>query len=239
MTSYDIIASVYDEFTDGFDHNAYLNKIFEKAPFLPASGLAADFGCGTGTLISELTARGFSCTGIDISPEMLQEAKEKLESMGIEPHLICQPLEEIDLYGAYDLCFCSLDTINHLSVKQLKAFVKRLINFTEPNGYFIFDVKTEALMKKNAELKVIDRETSTLILDGIFTKGNLTNYITVFSGDGQDYTRYDCTVKEKYYTRKELKDLLKQSGFTITDVFGFHGRDIFIAQNVRQYLSGC
>ena len=230
MTDYDIIASVYDEFTDGFDHVNYLDRIFEKAPFLPKEGLAVDCGCGTGTLITELTKRGYSCTGVDISPEMLEIAAEKLDENGIEPHLICQPLEKIDLYGAYDLCFCSLDTLNHLTRKQLASFVGRLINFTEPGGYFIFDVKTEALMKKNAVLRVIDRETSTLILDGAFSRGILTNYITVFSGDGQEYERYDSIVKETLYTRDELKTLLKQKGFTPVKVFSFMGRDIFIAQ---------
>ncbi|MBE6896992.1 MAG: class I SAM-dependent methyltransferase [Ruminococcaceae bacterium] len=230
MTDYDIIASVYDEFTDGFDHIDYLDRIFEKAPFLPKEGLAVDCGCGTGTLIAELTKRGYSCTGVDISPEMLELAAEKLDESGIEPHLICQPLEKIDLYGAYDLCFCSLDTLNHLTRKQLNSFIGRLINFTEPNGYFIFDVKTEALMKKNASLRVIDRETSTLILDGAFSRGVLTNYITVFSGDGQEYERYDSIVKETLYTREELKNLLKQKGFTPIKVFSFMGREIFIAQ---------
>lgn len=230
MTDYDIIASVYDEFTDGFDHIEYLDRIFEKAPFLPKEGLAVDCGCGTGTLMAELAKRGYSCTGVDISSEMLEYAAEKLEENGIEPHLICQPLERIDLYGAYDICFCSLDTLNHLSKKQLVSFIGRLINFTEPNGYFVFDVKTEALMKKNVGLRVIDRETSTLILDGAFSRNVLTNYITVFSGDGSEYTRYDSIVKETCYSRDELKALLRQKGFTPVKVFGFMGRDIYIAQ---------
>ena len=79
MTDYDIIASVYDEFTDGFDHIDYLDRIFEIAPFLPKEGLAVDCGCGTGTLITDLTKRGYSCTGVDISPEMLEIAAEKLD----------------------------------------------------------------------------------------------------------------------------------------------------------------
>lgn len=233
MTDYDTIASVYDEFTDGFDHAEYLDCIFTKAGFLPGSGLALDCGCGTGSLMAELEKRGYSCTGVDISPEMLEIASEKLSGKGITPHLVCQPLEKIDLYGAYDLCFCSLDTVNHLSRKQLSSFVGKLINFTEPGGYFIFDVKTEALMRKSVGLRVSDRENSTLILESSFSRDILTNYITVFSFDGGCYHRNDSVIRETLYHREELITLLKDKGFSPVKAIRFAGRDILISQKRR------
>lgn len=236
MTQYDLIAEIYDEYTDGFDYSSYLDRIFEKAPYLPESGLALDCGCGTGTLISELEKRGYSCTGVDISSEMLEIAAEKIADSGFEPHLICQPLEKIDLYGAYDLCFCTLDTVNHLSCNKLTEFIKRLINFTEPDGYFIFDVKTEAMMKNSAQLRVTDKEKSTLILDGTFAKDRLTNYITVFSENSGKYDRYDCVIKENLYKRAELKKILIQSGFTPVTVFPFKGRDVYISRNKKHQI---
>ncbi len=236
MTQYDLIADIYDEYTDGFDYSAYLERIFEKAPFLPERGLVLDCGCGTGTLITKLEKIGYSCTGVDISPEMLEIAADKISDSGFEPHLVCQPLEKIDLYGAYDLCFCSLDTINHLSKDQLTKFVGRLINFTEPGGYFIFDVKTETMMKRSARLRVTDKEKSTLILDGTFTKDRLTNYITVFSERDGQYDRYDCVIKENLYKRNELKKILMQSGFTPITVFPFSGRDIYISRKGKNQL---
>ena len=233
MTEYDLIADVYDEYTDGFSYTEYLDRVFKKAPFLPESGLALDCGCGTGSLMLELERRGFSCTGVDISSEMLEKASEKLNMNGIEPHLVCQSLEKIDLYGAYDICFCSLDTLNHLSKKQLTSFIGRLINFTEPEGYFVFDVKTEAMMKKSAGQKLIDKPDSTLILDCVLTKKGITNYITVFEKNGDFYSRRDSVVKEQIYNRDELMLLLKKSGFTPITVFAFRGRKIYISQNQR------
>ncbi|MBO4392076.1 MAG: class I SAM-dependent methyltransferase [Clostridia bacterium] len=233
MTDYDYIAAIYDEYTDGFDYSAYLDRIFKKAPYLPKKGLALDCGCGTGTLICELEKRGYSCTGVDISPEMLETASEKIEANGFEPHLVCQPLEKIDLYGAYDLCFCTLDTVNHLSANKLSAFFRRLINFTEPNGYFIFDAKTEAMMRKATRLRITDNEDSTLILDGRFADNRLTNYITVFLNEGEKYTRYDSIITENLYKRNDLRTVLKKSGFETVEVFAFKGRDVFIAQNKR------
>ncbi|MBQ6053321.1 MAG: class I SAM-dependent methyltransferase [Clostridia bacterium] len=235
MTDYDLIASIYDEFTDGFDYSEYLDRIFQKAPYLPKSGLALDCGCGTGTLICELEKRGYSCTGVDISPEMLKNASEKIDNAGFEPHLVCQPLEKIDLYGAYDICFCTLDTVNHLNGRQLKKFFGRLKYFTEPKGYFVFDVKTKALMKKAAMPRITDNEDSMLILDGFYSDSRLKNYITVFSKDGEKYTRYDSVITENHYERGNLKNLLKDSWFEPLEVFAFKGRDIFIAQSKRNY----
>jgi SAM-dependent methyltransferase len=235
MTEYDQIAVIYDDYTDGFDYGLYLDKIFAKAQYLPRKGLALDCGCGTGTLITELEKRGYSCTGVDISPEMLETAAEKITQHGFEPHLVCQSLENIDLYGAYDICFCTLDTINHLSEKQLTRFFGKLIYFTEPGGYFIFDVKTEAMMKRSAQLRVIDKDSSTLILDGVFSKNRLTNYITVFSEENGVYERYDTVIKENLYKKNELQTLLKNSGFTPVAVFSFKGREIYISQNKRTF----
>ena len=75
MNEYDAISAVYDAFTDGFDYENYIAKLFEKAPFLPKKGLLLDCGCGTGTVMQIMSKRGYDCTGIDISPEMLSLAE--------------------------------------------------------------------------------------------------------------------------------------------------------------------
>ena len=93
---YDAIARDYDRFNGGFDYADYLDHILPHLS-LPDNPLALDCGCGTGSLILELTRRGFDCSGVDASPEMLDVAHEKLSDAGLSPHLMCQSLPEIDL----------------------------------------------------------------------------------------------------------------------------------------------
>ena len=44
-----------------------------------------DFGCGSGDVILELTGRGHDAAGSDLSPEMLQKAREKIAAAAVPP----------------------------------------------------------------------------------------------------------------------------------------------------------
>ena len=98
---YDNISEVYDKFNDDFDYEKYLNAVFRRFA-LRKEGLVLDCGCGTGVLMEKLTDLGYDCTGVDASENMLENARERFEKAGKQAHLVCQELEEIDMYGAYE-----------------------------------------------------------------------------------------------------------------------------------------
>lgn len=228
---YDSLASVYDSFTDGFDHIKYLDSVFAHCPELPVEGLALDCGSGTGTLICELSRRGYSCTGVDISPEMLNIAREKISQAGYEPHLVCQSLQDLDLYGAYHIAFCSLDTLNHMTYKRdVKAFFKKLYNFIEPGGYFVFDVKTSAFFKKTAGMQTFEHEDgSVALIEGSFS-GDVAYYaISVFEArDDGLFEKYESEIEERFYSTDDLRSMLTGAGFSVVKKYNEGHRQIWI-----------
>lgn len=231
QSEYSQLSDIYDIFTDGFDYDKYLAKIFASAP-LPESGLALDCGCGTGTLLLRLSQMGYSCTGVDISPEMLAQAQTKLSDAGFEAHLVCQPLQKIDLYGAYDAAFCSLDTINHLTNKRdVTSFIKRMYNFIEPGGYFVFDAKTAASFEKTSGVRCYEHDDVTLIIRGDFD-GNMAYYdITAFEPAEKGLYRQTLTqIEERCYETRALTAAVRHAGFDVCKRFAYAGRNVWICR---------
>jgi len=227
---YNKISEIYDLFCDGFDYSHYLNRIFLKCSELPNKGLALDCGCGTGSLMLELFKRGYDCSGVDSSLDMLQICGNKLEEAGFSAHLINQELNEIDLFGAYDLVFCSMDTVNHiLNKRTLKQFFSRLYNFIEPNGYFIFDIKTKKAFEKIKESQIYEKEEDTLIIKGDFDGKNAFYDITAFIAENNDlYKKINEYVEERYYENAEIKDMLDILKYSFIEKINYKDRTIFI-----------
>src|SRR5690554_2070664 len=82
----DACREIYREWAEGYDRDTiegmgYVAPALAAetlAPLLPEGAVVLDAGCGTGLAGAELARRGVSAIdGIDISPEMLTEARAK------------------------------------------------------------------------------------------------------------------------------------------------------------------
>lgn len=62
---------------------------------------ALDVGCATGRLVLDYLAQGIDCDGVDLSPEMLDIARDKARARGLSPNLYQQRMEALDLPRAY------------------------------------------------------------------------------------------------------------------------------------------
>ncbi len=231
---YDSLSDIYDEFNDGADYDKYLQKVYSRFD-IPRAGLALDCGCGTGALMEKLFEAGYDCTGVDCSEQMLQQAQTRLSRAGKEPHLIQQDLTKLDLYGAYDVVFCTLDTINHiLDKRELKRFFMRLYNFIEYNGCFIFDAKTEEAFLRAKEHVISERGNDLLAMRGDFNGKYAIYELNAFiENDDEKYTRVQQTVEERYYAPEELKKLIESSGLTYLGRIKFRDRHIYAARKQR------
>ncbi|MBR7081385.1 MAG: class I SAM-dependent methyltransferase [Oscillospiraceae bacterium] len=145
MGLYTSLAPVYDEFTGDVDYKKtadFYESVFKARSVSVKTVL--DLACGTGSMTAELASRGYELIGTDMSAEMLAVAAEKLdsESFAIKPMLLCQPMEELDLYGTVDAAVCCLDGLNYVAPELLDEVFHRLMLFIRPGGVFIFDINT-------------------------------------------------------------------------------------------------
>ena len=157
--SYNTFASFYDELTDNISYPAraaYFDSIIRR--WCPKASILLDLACGTGTLSIELARLGYDVVGTDGSEQMLSEAmqnkaralygedfeREEPSDPSIERLLfLCQPMQQLDMYGTIDAAVCALDSLNHITDPAVvqKVF-DRVSLFMNPGAVFVFDVNS-------------------------------------------------------------------------------------------------
>lgn len=228
MSSYEILAGCYDQFTYDVQYAAwadYLEKHFKKRG-LPGKTVL-DLACGTGSLTLELANRGYEMIGVDLSPEMLSEAAEKnQEADGIQPIFLCQPMEKLDLYGTIDACVCCLDSVNYVTdPKKLQKAFERVHLFMMPGGLFIFDVNTvDKLESLDGQVFLDETEDAYCVWRAEYSKRSriCSYFMDIFRLDQEtgQWDRGEELHRERAYTVPELTGFLENAGFRDIKVYG-------------------
>ncbi len=99
-------------------------------------GWLIDLGCGPGRLLAAMA--GWRCVGVDLSPEMLVVARERVPSA----HLARADLARLDaLTGGYDLACCLFSTLGMVAgVENRRAVVGHAFRLLRPGGVFVLHV---------------------------------------------------------------------------------------------------
>ena len=221
---YDMLAPLYDSVNSDIDYASwadFFEKIIKKEYLSGTPSLVLDLGCGTGKMTIELAKRGYDMTGVDISVEMLDIARDAAQSCGLKDKILwlCQDMREFELYGTVDVTVSCLDCVNHLTdTKSLKSCFDLVHNYLVPDGLFIFDIngkhKFESVYADNSY--VIEEEGKMCVWQNYYNSKNgiCDFYISLFEeeGDGR-YSRVDSIQREKMYTLRAVKSSLEKCGF--------------------------
>jgi SAM-dependent methyltransferase len=100
-------------------------------------GRLVDLGCGTGRLATHFAARGFDCVGVDLSPEMLTQAKANAAAAGVRVDWVTANLVGLDGLpdAGFDYAACLFSTLGMVrgeaERRQAVASVRRVL---KPGG---------------------------------------------------------------------------------------------------------
>jgi SAM-dependent methyltransferase len=110
----------------------------------PKAKTLLELACGTGAILKSL-AKYYDVVGLDLSPQMLAIARKKL------PHLrfYRDDMVRFDLGTRFDVIICVFDSLNHmLKFADWQKIFRNAARHLEPNGLFLFDINTEAKLKR-------------------------------------------------------------------------------------------
>ena len=224
---YAALARCYDIFTKNMDYKRrteYLCALISR--YIKHGDAVLDLACGTGTYTCALLRRGYDAVGVDASPDMLQIAREKAEHAGLTvPLLLCQRLEDLDLYGTAQAAVCLTDSLNHITDPALvRRFFKRLALFLEPGAPFIFDVNTlckhEHVLADN--VFIYEDEGVFCAWQNRWDAPTRTTEIAldIFTQEQNGlYSHQQECFAERAYTPEELTAWLRKAGFAVEHIY--------------------
>lgn len=141
---YNKFALVYDRLYSPKKYWALIDELFAGHKSTTSKPNVLDLGCGTGAFLLGMYERGWNITGLDISPGMLDCAKQKFNAGGIPCVLYQKDMVEFHAYGQFDLITSNFDTVNYvLEIKDLERLFRNVYSLLRKNGFFAFDVVTK------------------------------------------------------------------------------------------------
>lgn len=115
----------------------FVHKTAKKAGIEPSKANILDLACGTGLVGKYLSESGFrNIVGVDVSPNMLEEASNKCVYTELNEQTLCQPEDFPDRFkNKFDFVTCAgLINNNHM---DYKLFEEMLLS-VKKGGYIVF-----------------------------------------------------------------------------------------------------
>lgn len=181
-----------------------------------------DIGCGTGRHAIELSERGYSVKGIDLSQAQINRAIEKSKEKRLSIDFSVADARSLEFEAEFDLVimiceggFSLMETdemnyqiLNNAS-KALKSKGKFI--FTALNGLFPLFHSVKDFINEGAEKGSTSENTFDLM-----TFRDHSMYET--EDDSGNKLSLECN--ERYYVPSEINWLVKSVGFTSVDIYG-------------------
>jgi len=181
-----------------------------------------DLGCGTGRHSIELTRRGYSVTGLDLSQSMLDQAKRKADQENLKVRFMQGDARHLPFQNEFDLVIMlcegsfslmETDEMNYQILQQARKAVRQggKLIFTTLNGLFpLFHSVKEFLESQHQEGNALDTQISFNLMT--FRETSLLE----FEDDAGEKHAIHCS--ERYYVPSEITWLLRSAGFETVEI---------------------
>lgn len=244
MSSYDPFARYYDaDFHDYHDDLPLYQQLARRA-----DGPLLELMCGTGRLLLPLAEAGYTLTGVDISPAMLEIARSRLRAAELDDRvtLLEGDVRDVSLpVGYFALAFIAVNSFMHLeSLRDQLTCLSNVRRSLARRGLLIIDLfnpNPHELLREDNRL-IFDRD---YMLDGC----HVQKFVAIESDLASQLSRvtyiYDEMNREGLLTRRtmqfnlrwlyrfELEHLLARAGFTLRNLYGSYDLDTYGSESPR------
>lgn len=219
--TYDSWAPVYDEFNQGYMFERWTGKLMEKAEEAGVGGSRLlDIACGTGMSSLPMLERGWTVTGCDISPRMLDIAREKI---GDRATLFEADMRELPNVGEFDLIWAINDPLNYLlDVEELEASFDGMRRNLAADGIVLFDINTLVTYRTFFSNEVVvEGAEGRLVWQGQLSPADVsTGTFAEARFEAEGNSTLTAVHRQRHFTEAEVLAALEAAGLQRVAFFG-------------------
>ena len=207
----------------------------EAAKF--AGGSVLELACGTGRLAVSLAKLGLNVTGLDLSPRMLQQAREHSDREHVSMRWVEGDMRMLEFDECFDLVILTGNSLCHLlDIDSIDTCLSGVRDHLTARGRFLLTVFVPAqslLLRKSENWESFatftdpeSGEDVELMYRYEYEPGSQIKRHTLrreFPDGTSDTSQLDL----KMFFPAELDALLRHNGFNILEKFGSFERDEF------------
>ncbi len=223
--TYDAFAPIYNEFNHQNDYEMWLGDAL--LPEMEKHGLklgrALDVACGTGRAFGPLLRRGWEVRACDLSPGMLERAREE---GGDRVQLDAVDMRELPVYGEFELVLSLNDSVNYLlGDADLELALSRMGANLADNGLLLFDVNSKGTYDSGfwaGSKRTVEYDGRSWIWHGLGeVEGQPSVFETRIEGDDIE----PIVHRERFRGEAEVREAMAAAGLECRAVLGMHEID--------------
>jgi SAM-dependent methyltransferase len=179
-----------------------------------------DLCCGVGRHSLEFARRGYSVTGIDITPSYLDAARETAESSGVEVEFILGDARRFSRPGSFDLCINLFTSFGYFRTEEEDiALLANCCRSLKPGGNLVLETLGKEIAAKNfIEGESFERSGWQVRTEySIVGAWEAQTNRWVLEKPGQ---LVDRSFDLRLYSAVEMIDALRKAGFASASIFG-------------------
>jgi len=192
----------------------------------PASHSVLDIACGAGRHALEFSRLGYNVTANDLSPFLLDKAKEAAQNQTLPLRLSCCDMRHIPTSGEYHLVVQLFTSFGYFEChKDDQLVLTNAYHALQPDGWYVLDLINPVHLRHT--LVAHSRRTAgelTVVEDRAIKNGRITKTIQIIPTRGEP-----CSFSEsvRLYSEREIRAMLHQAGFAIEKITGNYQGELF------------
>jgi SAM-dependent methyltransferase len=211
-------------------------RFIERALHLAPRSRVLDVPCGVGRHSIELAKQGHHVTGVDITPPLLDDAREKAKEHGVEVRWDQRDMRDLPWKAEFDAAFCFWGSFGYFDDAGNRSFLDSVACGLKSGGRFLLDTHVaETLLPRLVDRRGWRRVGSTMVLEekryDHVSARTTTEWTLIQNGRMFRKSSYI-----RLYTFAELSKLLEKYGFTNFEAYGSLDSEPFRLGSPRLYL---